>query len=636
MEKIIGKDDELQLNKSDVYVINDSMGIVYLKGIKKGDRIYYQKEGNKINEVIEELSKKKIRVLVQGYGTVEGGTAEGTRYKEGEKVTLIAKTQTKTINEVEYTSEFKGWYLDGKLQSTDTTYVIEVTKDATYTAIFDMEPTLIYYLDSNSEEQILVTKDATINSTTYTDAGIDKTQITKVVFGSTCTGIGPRAFYECVSIERVEIPNAGNTGYAYHPFENCTGLKEVVLGEMGKPASDSGAGIFYGCTQKDMTIKVYVEDGVTSFANEPWGATSATVEYYSSTTGELVNLILGREYQGNTEINWAEIPNADKVTKIRENAFNGCTNLSITSLPNNIKSIENSTFRSCINIKIEKIPEGVTTIGPGAFYGCTSIERLEIPNAGNTSYGWHPFENCTGLKEVVLGEMGKPASDSGAGIFYGCTQKDMTIKVYVEDGVTSLANEPWGATSATIEYYSSTTGELVNLILGRKYQGNAEINWTEIPNADKVTKIRENAFNGCTNLAITSLPNNIKSIEGSTFRDCANIKIEKIPEGVTSIGPYAFYKCTSIERLEIPNADNTSYGYHPFENCTGLKEVVLGGKGKPVSNIGAGVFYGCTQKDMTIKVYVEDGVTNLANAPWGATNATVEYYSATTGELISN
>ena len=156
------------------------MGIVYLKGIKKGDRIFYQEENNTINDRIEDLSKKKIRVLVQGYGTVEGGTAEGTKYKEGEKVTLIAKTQTKTINEVEYTSEFKGWYLDGVLQSTDTTYEITVTKDATYTAVFDMEPTLIYYLDSNSEEQILVTKDATINSTTYTNVGIDKTQITKI------------------------------------------------------------------------------------------------------------------------------------------------------------------------------------------------------------------------------------------------------------------------------------------------------------------------------------------------------------------------------------------------------------------------------------------------------------------------
>ena len=437
------------------------MGIVYLKGIKKGDRIFYQEENNSINDRIEDLSKKKIRVLVQGYGTVEGGTAEGTRYKEGEKVTLIAKTQTKTINEVEYTSEFKGWYLDGKLQSTDTTYIIEVTKDATYTAIFDMEPTLIYYLDSNSEEQILVTKEATINSTTYTNVGIDKTQITKVVFGNSCTEIGPRAFYECASIERLEIPNAGNTGYGYQAFAFCTGLKEVIAGGIGKPAKEFGATTFAACQQSDLTIKVYIEEGVTSLAKEPWGATSATIEYYSSTTGELVNLVLGREYQGNTEINWTEIPNADKVTKIRGDAFNGCTNLSITSLPNNIKSIEGSTFRDCANIKIEKIPEGVTLIGPYAFYKCTSIERLEIPNAGNTSYGYQPFALCTGLKEVILGEIGKPVSDFGT-IFAACQQKNLTIKVYVEDGVTSLANAPWGATNAKVEYYSATTGELIS------------------------------------------------------------------------------------------------------------------------------------------------------------------------------
>lgn len=312
MEKTIGKNDELKLNESDVYVINESMGIVYLKGMQKGDRIYYQKEDNIINDEIEELSKKKIKVLVQGLGTVEGGTAEGTRYKEGEKVTLIAKTQTRIINGLEYTSEFKGWFLDGKLQSTDTTYEIEVTRDATYTAIFDMEPTLIYYLDSNGEEQILVTKDETIYSTTYTNAGIDKTQITKVVFGSSCINIERKAFKECENLKTVIAEATGTVAFwsecfsgcanlttikatnARFPetgaFSNCTNLVQVELGSKENLVEYKLLSLFSGSSNSALVIKIYMEKGsnYTSNISSLKTGNNATIIVYDS-NGEQIN-----------------------------------------------------------------------------------------------------------------------------------------------------------------------------------------------------------------------------------------------------------------------------------------------------------------------------------------------------------
>lgn len=50
MEEVIGESDPLSLNKSDAYVINDNMEIVYLKGIKIDDKTYYQKEIADTNE----------------------------------------------------------------------------------------------------------------------------------------------------------------------------------------------------------------------------------------------------------------------------------------------------------------------------------------------------------------------------------------------------------------------------------------------------------------------------------------------------------------------------------------------------------------------------------------------------------
>ena len=120
MENNIGGTEILALNNSDVYVINDNMEIIYLKGIKNGDKTYYNEKNDKINEIIDNMSKKIIKAVVQGEGSVEGATEEGTRYKIGDKVTLKAIPGVRKINGEDYTYLFKGWYLEGELQSTDT------------------------------------------------------------------------------------------------------------------------------------------------------------------------------------------------------------------------------------------------------------------------------------------------------------------------------------------------------------------------------------------------------------------------------------------------------------------------------------------------------------------------------------
>ena len=539
-----------------------------------------------------------------------------------------------------YIPSFKKKYEDKlKISNNKLVYMNDNVSDAER-EIFDNagigsdEMTQIYYLDENNKEQVLEINDAEISNTSFTNAGINKTQITKIVFGSSCKNIKYEAFGWCTSIKKLEIPNAGNINFANNSFVGCTGLEEVILGEVGKPVKKLNSEMFYGCNQNNLTIKVYVEDEVTSLAGAPWGATKATIEYYSAKTGELVNLIIGNKYQGNQEIDWTEIPNADKITKINPSAFKDCYNLALTSLPSKITKIENNAFTSCKNLKIDKIPEEITQIGYEAFGWCTSIKRLEIPNAGNTNFANSSFVVCKGLEEVILGKVGKPVKKLNSQMFDGCNQNNLTIKVYVEDEVTSLAGAPWGATKATIEYYSAKTGELVNLIIGNKYQGNQEIDWTEIPNADKITKINPSAFKDCYNLALTSLPSKITKIENNAFTSCKNLKIDKIPEEITQIGYEAFGWCTSIKRLEIPNAGNTNFANSSFVVCKGLEEVILGKVGKPVKKLNSQMFDGCNQNNLTIKVYVEGEVTSLAGAPWGATKAIIEYYSATTGEKI--
>ena len=65
--------------------------------------------------------------------------------------------------------------------------------------------------------------------------------------------------------------------------------------------------------------------------------------------------------------------------------------------------------------------------------------------------------------------------------------------------------------------------------------------------------------------------------------------------------------------------------------------VQLGGVGRAITNgIHGNTFNGCTQSGLTITIYVNDNATlPLASSPWGATNATIIYRSATTGEVIT-
>ncbi len=580
------------------------------------------------------------------------------------------------------------------------------------------EMTQIYYLDENNKEQVLEINDATISETSYTSKNIAKEKITRVIIGSSCTKVQPGAFNGCESITSVTA-NTTNTvqvladspfgcknlknayfsnvsirdeqegGWNGTIFNECTSLESITLGSVGHPVEELQARTFRNCTQKDFTIKIYVKDGVTSLGG-PWGATNATIEYYSAVTGELVNVIWGTKYSGNKDINWTELPNADKITVIRANAFDGCENLALTSLPSNIKIIEKEAFKNCKKIAINQIPPTCKTISAGAFNGCESITSItanttntvqvladspfgckNLKNAyfSNVSIrneqegGWNGtiFNECTSLESITLGSVGHPVEELQARTFRNCTQKDFTIKIYVKDGVTSLGG-PWGATNATIEYYSAVTGELVNVIWGTKYSGNKDINWTELPNADKITVIRANAFDGCENLALTSLPSNIKIIEKEAFKNCKKIAINQIPPTCKTISAGAFNGCESItsitanttntvqvladspfgcknlknayfSNVSIRNEQEGGWNGTIFNECTSLESITLGSVGHPVEELQARTFRNCTQKDFTIKIYVKDGVTSLGG-PWGATNATIEYYSATTGEKI--
>ena len=143
-----------------------------------------------------------------------------------------------------------------------------------------------------------------------------------------------------------------------------------------------------------------------------------------------------------------------------------------------------------------------------------------------------------------------------------------------------------------------------------------QLSLTTLPSG--ITALGQYAFNNCPRLALTSLPSGITTLPTAVFQYCPKLALTALPSGLTSIGAYAFKQGTGLASITFPPA-LTTIGDYAFANCTGLETVRFT---STVSSIPGGVFSGCPKLST---IYVPWSQGQVANAPWGANNATIIY-----------
>lgn len=223
-----------------------------------------------------------------------------------------------------------------------------------------------------------------------------------------------------------------------------------------------------------------------------------------------------------------------------------------------------------------------TKIRDYGFYYDKTITNIVMPKV--TSIGKNSFGYCSNLAQSSLPS---GLTSIGAYAFRDCSQLALTE---LPSGITQIDDEAFSNCS--------------NLAL------------TELPNGLK--RIGTYAFCNCSNLALTELPSGITSIGQNAFMNCTKLAVSTLPSGVTYLNDSAFRGCTSIVSMEIPIGVTNVVGV-PFRNCTGLVTVTF--RGKPSFN-SPSPFSGCTNLK-TINVPWAEG--EVSGAPWGATNATINY-----------
>ena len=302
------------------------------------------------------------------------------------------------------------------------------------------------------------------------------------------------------------------------------------------------------------------------------------------------------------------------VTSIGDNAFQGCTNLSVVEIPASVTSIRYRAFLGCSNLSSLTIPEGVTSIGEDVFPFCRSLTSVTIP-ASVTSIGNRAFYYCNYLTKIRF-EGAAPSigvdcfHEVTATAYYPLNDPSWTEEVRQNyggnitwalslDGSLEVASGTCGANGDNLTWLLFENGIL--LIRGsgamKNWSGSSNVPWysyretiTDIVLPEGLTSIGGYAFCGCKYVTGMTIPEGVTIIGTGAFYECGSLTSVTIPEGVTRIGGYAFRDCSSLTSVTIPEGV-TSIGYCAFNNCSSLTSVTIPAS---VTSIGDEVFCNCT------------------------------------------
>ena len=230
------------------------------------------------------------------------------------------------------------------------------------------------------------------------------------------------------------------------------------------------------------------------------------------------------------------------------------------------------------------------------------IKRLYMPKLRSISAG--AFRNS----DIELTELPNTVTYIDYDAFNSCRKLALTRW---PDNLTTIMQRAFDSANMDLTYLPET----LTALSGRVF-AYTNIALTKLPS--KLTRLENETFMQCGKLKLESIPDNITKIGDQCFLACINMPLKYLSKNLTSIGSSAFSSCYAITSLDLP-ATLKTINSGAFSSCTSLTSVIF--RGKP-SSVGSSLFSYCSNL-VDIKVPWSEG--EVANAPWGATNAVITY-----------
>lgn len=344
------------------------------------------------------------------------------------------------------------------------------------------------------------------------------------------------------------------------------------------------------------------------------------------------------------------------VKKIADGVFENCHNLvDVTWV--DVAIIGKNAFAGCENLDIMTLPFSCTTIGEGAFWGCSKVEFVMLQSINKIGKNAFPLEtnivwkNVNYLPDIAEGFWQQRTGtmfifDSSVWESVREENSQETIRWEEEnfDAAYFTFNNPLDETkyyvysrgsdvlrvstegTMTLEsgikkdersFYIPTQIEIPktsikqwilkadNLTFNEKYKEYSNLQSVKVFGvvsvgeecfsgcsaletfeADKFTSIGQKAFYGCTSLEKIQIKEGIDSIGKSAFEGCKSLTDVVIETRIITIEKRVFYGCEKLQNVELPICVR-KINQEAFGNCSSLKSIVLP---ENISYVGLGNF----------------------------------------------
>lgn len=185
-----------------------------------------------------------------------------------------------------------------------------------------------------------------------------------------------------------------------------------------------------------------------------------------------------------------------------------------------------------------------------------------------------------------------------------------------------------GGTSASLSFPSGMAQAIEDLPEGEATMPYIEETYTSgsfsltgVVFHGRYDKIRAHMFEGCGNLRNIQIPDEVKEIGDRAFVNCtcSDLSITSLPSGLVTIGEEAFKTTSTVLQITRLPATLQHIKENAFYSCYGLTSITF--ESTPIT-LHNKAFNFCSNIT-TINVPWAEGA--VANAPWGATNATINY-----------